>query len=408
MQQRQPKEYGGRSDNSYGGAAKSWYPQKNGVSAATSGDVTKRTSQYDNDLNALWNKYGAQLTGSDTKPKATGPNGEMAKAAVTAKKETPFLEKVENQSVNYAKGGWKLFDWMDDFGNNKGPNSEVANTTVGKKEQADLTAGTQGKSPFKNPILDYDDMINPPDEKYQYDENFWREISYNGYGKQNEYINSLIEEHTPFNRAEIRTIIENPLPYVSNIPELIKAKSTVIPIKNDIFYYNENEIGEMNNNKKYSKYAAGLDGGLPNAFQYMFLAALITDAVGESEARKFLTAHETFSDLEYDNNILAIQQEVPIEIDTEYYNKEKLYPTKKHHAEMDLQNNDIGIQIALTTPYSQTEIEDELSEYLDKGETIGYLRHAYPNLTDRQILMMKKALKAIDDNQVSVIWDFLE
>ena len=75
---------------------------------------------------------------------------------------------------------------------------------------------------------------------------------------------------------------------------------------------------------------------------------------------------------------------------------------------MDLHNNDIGIQIALSTPHTQEEIEDALSKYLGKGETIGYLRHAYPDLNDRQILMMKKALKIIDDNQASIIWDFPE
>ena len=75
---------------------------------------------------------------------------------------------------------------------------------------------------------------------------------------------------------------------------------------------------------------------------------------------------------------------------------------------MDLHNNDIGIQISLSTPHNQKDIEKELSKLLDKGETIGYLRHAYPHLNDRQILLMKKALKAIRDGDAAIIWDFPE
>ena len=73
-----------------------------------------------------------------------------------------------------------------------------------------------------------------------------------------------------------------------------------------------------------------------------------------------------------------------------------------------MHNNDIGIQIALSTPHNQKDIKKELSKLLDKGETIGYLRHAYSHLNDRQILLMKKALKAIRDGDAAIIWDFPE
>ena len=365
---------------------------------------------------------GAKTFGGDSTPKAvnsvyssnavqiknTGPNAEMA--TVKPKKESTF-QKVENQTVDLIDGKRKsMFDWLDEWSNlGGGPNKESAETAKIKgKEKADLNASAQAKSPFVNPILDYDDMINPPDKKYQKDENYWRRNAYEGYGENNEFINNTIKEYSPLNRAELRTISEKPLPYIKNLSALLKAKNNVVPIKNDIFYYNENELTEMNNSKIYSKYAAGLDGGLPNAFQHMFLAALITDAVGADEARKFLTAHETFSDVDYDNNILAQQQEIPIEKDTEYYSYDKMYPTKLHHAAMDLHNNDLGIQIALSTPNNQKEIEKELSMLLGKGETIGYLRHAYAGLSDRQILIMKKALKAIEDGEAAIIWDFHE
>jgi len=74
------------------------------------------------------------------------------------------FEKVENQSVNYAKSGWKLFDWMDDFSQNKGPNNEISDTVRMKaKERADLTAGVQGDKPQK-PVEMYvsKDIVKEP------------------------------------------------------------------------------------------------------------------------------------------------------------------------------------------------------------------------------------------------------
>ena len=117
---------------------------------ATSG-VTTKTVQQNNDFNTLWNKYGAQLMGHDTKPKATGPNAEMGRTTTQPKKEKSFFEKVENQTIDLIGGKRKsLFDWMDDFGNNKGPNSEAANTVkIKTSEKADLTAGVQGDKPQK-------------------------------------------------------------------------------------------------------------------------------------------------------------------------------------------------------------------------------------------------------------------
>ena len=86
----------------------------------------------------------------DSDPKMIGTNGNTARTTAQPKKEKSIFEKVENQSVNYAKSGWKLFDWMDDFSNNKGPNSEAADTVkVKATEKADITAGAQGTKPQK-------------------------------------------------------------------------------------------------------------------------------------------------------------------------------------------------------------------------------------------------------------------
>lgn len=75
---------------------------------------------------------------------------------------------------------------------------------------------------------------------------------------------------------------------------------------------------------------------------------------------------------------------------------------------MDLHNNDIGIQIALTTPADTTEIEKELMLYLDKFETLDELRKIFAGYSDREILFIKKALDAIYSGDASIIWDYPE
>ena len=76
-------KYGGYTNATYGnvGVVKSSYSPSASQAKATSG-VTTKTVQQNNDFNTLWNKYGAQLVGSDTKPKATGPNAEMGRTTV--------------------------------------------------------------------------------------------------------------------------------------------------------------------------------------------------------------------------------------------------------------------------------------------------------------------------------------
>ena len=88
-------KYGGYTNATYGnvGGVKSSYSPSAPQAKATSG-VTTKTVQQNNDFNTLWNKYGAQLMGHDTKPKATGPNAEIAKTTAQPKKEKSIFEKV--------------------------------------------------------------------------------------------------------------------------------------------------------------------------------------------------------------------------------------------------------------------------------------------------------------------------
>ena len=79
---------------------------------------------------------------------------------------------------------------------------------------------------------------------------------------------------------------------------------------------------------------------------------------------------------------------------------------------MDLQNNEIGIQIALNTPIDPIEVENELISMLGQGETLESLREQFPNHTDRQILFIKKAQRMVEydyNNEIeaAIIWDEL-
>lgn len=88
QQQKAAKEYGGYTNATYGnvGGVKSSYSPSAPQAKATSG-VTTKTVRQNNDFNTLWNKYGAQLVGSNTKPKATGPNAEIGRTTVQQKEE---------------------------------------------------------------------------------------------------------------------------------------------------------------------------------------------------------------------------------------------------------------------------------------------------------------------------------
>ena len=73
---------------------------------------------------------------------------------------------------------------------------------------------------------------------------------------------------------------------------------------------------------------------------------------------------------------------------------------------MDLHNNDIGIQIALTTPTDAAEIQQQLEMYLGENETLDDLRTMFDGYSDREILFMKKAINAVYSGEAAVIWDY--
>lgn len=60
-----------------------------------------------------------------------------------------------------------------------------------------------------------------------------------------------------------------------------------------------------------------------------------------------------------------------------------------------IHNNDIGIQIALTTPTDAAEIENEIEKYLGENETMDDLRTMFNGYSDREILFIKKAINAV-------------
>ena len=73
---------------------------------------------------------------------------------------------------------------------------------------------------------------------------------------------------------------------------------------------------------------------------------------------------------------------------------------------MDLHNNDIGIQIALSTPENPDEITEQLKNMLWEHETLESLRTMFDGYSDRELLFIKKALDAVYSGEAAVIWDF--
>lgn len=155
-----------------------------------------------------------------------------------------------------------------------------------------------------------------------------------------------------------------------------------------------------------SEYGLNLDGGKPNAFLHIYLAANMTDILGEKEARDFLTAHETYTVSEYADGAMFSQDDIDTDLNYDKTTYNKAYPTRQQHAAMDLQNNETGIQIALNTPTDPVEIEKELITMSGQGETLESLREQFPNHTDRQILFIKKAVQAVESGEAAIIWDY--
>ncbi|MBE6895018.1 MAG: hypothetical protein E7483_05410 [Ruminococcaceae bacterium] len=367
--------------------------------AGTAGREKTKYSGFDRDMNTLLTKYGHQLMGESRLQKSVGANAQAGQKTLKPKKEKSSIEKIENQSINYAQRGRSLFEWMDDFSQNKGPNNETAKVFNLKKEKSDLTAGAQAKSHFRNPILGYEEMINPPDDNYRHNDTYWNEKASN-----DNIVKKTLNIWPGLKAAEIDKIVQKPVEYVPYIAEFADVKfsdKSAANTRNKVF---TEYVGG------YDEYGLNMDGGIPNAFMHIYLAAKMTDFLGEENTREFLTAHETFTDKQYEKGFLYQQDDIGFDTDVfpqyQKYDKNKEYPLVKHHAEMDLHNNDIGIKIALTTPTDAAEIEQQLEMYLGENETLDDLRIMFDGYSDREILFMKKAINAVYSGVAAVIWDY--
>lgn len=242
-------------------------------------------------------------------------------------------------------------------------------------------------------------MINPPDNTYRHNDVYWKDKEAN-----DNLVKIALNYFPGIKPAETEIIMHNPfqyIPHASNIYKLKNSNTSAANTHNKVF---TEYVGG------YDEYGLNMDGGVLNAFMHIYLAAKMTDLLGEENTREFLTAHETFTDKQYEKGFLYKQDDIGFDTDVfpqyQKYDNNKEYPLVKHHAEMDLHNNDIGIQIALTTPTDAAEIQQQLEMYLGENETLDDLRIMFDGYSDREILFMKKAVNAVYSGEVAVIWDY--
>ncbi|MBP1570386.1 MAG: hypothetical protein J6C76_00630 [Oscillospiraceae bacterium] len=382
---------------------------------------------FERDLDSMWARYGAQLIGEEKKKaakaakpakpaRAAGPNAEMAgtvrlapqyrapaantgPGAEMGKAVKPIKKPVSNNIIDLSPPHYMtIFEYID-WINGIGPSKETGRS-ANRQKSVDLTAEAQEKSFYKNPVLQQTDMINPPDEEYMQSDVYWKNK-----GVKINAINSLLQYNPLLKLAEIDKILNTPASYFPHISGMLKIR-------------NSEKSAANTRNKVFTEYVGGydgyglnIDGGLPNAFLHIYLAAKTTDELGEKAAREFLTAHETFTDKQYEDGFLYKQDDISFDLEGEYqkyekYAHDKKYPLVKHHVEMDLHNNDIGIQIALSTPENPDEITEQLKNMLWEHETLESLRAMFDGYSDREILFIKKALDAVYSGEAAVIWDF--
>ena len=414
------------------GTASPW----NSTSTTSAQNISKQTERkipaksepdFEKDFKEMWAEYGPRLMVTERTPKTSyGPNSEMANTVkINPQKNTVSKTVASTKQIvstagpsaemgKVVKTGRKtvsdniidlspphymtMFEYID-WINGIGPNKETA-SSVKRESSADLVASAQPKSPFQNPVLGYNDMINPPDEKYVKSDEYWK----NKAAKAN-LIKTAINAKFPVKPAEIEKIMSDPVSYIPHTAGMLKIR-------------NSEKSAANTRNKVFTEYVGGydgyglnIDGGLPNAFLHIYLAAKTTDELGEKAAREFLTAHETFTDKQYDNGFLYKQDDISFDLEREYqkyekYAYDKKYPLVKNHVEMDLHNNDIGIQIALSTPENPEEIKEQLESMLWEHETLEDMRTMFDGYSDRELLFIKKALDAVYGNEAAVIWDF--
>ena len=338
-------------------------------------------------IDELWAKYGARLMGKDDKE-------QMQKPAEITEPQSPKVQTVKagKSTINIRDDGSTihyesdtaidLFDFLDFLSGRYGPNNEMAGSV-------------NRKSPvYKQPVLDYEDFISVPDTEYIKDEDYWENRA-----SDLVFLDIILNKWKKIKAAEAEESLTNLPLYKKSYSKMVEAKESATETRNMLF--GKKGYG-------YSEYGLNLDGGKPNAFLHIYLAANMTDILGENEAREFLTAHETYTRPQYYNNILYSQPDIP----ENEYDTNKKYPTVLHHTAMDLHNNDLGIYIAKNTPTDDEGIIKELISILGQGETLESLREQFPNHTDRQILFIKKAQKMVEydlNNEIeaAIIWDEL-
>ena len=83
-----------------------------------------------------------------------------------------------------------------------------------------------------------------------------------------------------------------------------------------------------------------------------------------------------------------------------------MYYTPSTAAAMDLQNNEIGIQIALEIQgYTNEEIKDIFIEVYGEDKYLK-MQEQFPNHTDKQIYFIKRAEEEIENGKAAIIWDY--
>ena len=354
----------------------------------------------------LWNRYYTEVAGKNgikqpqkltktTEPKQQNTN------TVKAGKSTINIRD-DGSTIHYnSDTAIDLFDFLDFLSGRYGPSNEMAESVkIAKPIEPDLVAdAAQYPSVQGKPVMKYENMVNPPSAEYQKKAaELYKEAA------NNNLLKSKIGAVFGVKNKEIDVAFNNLPTYVPNVIDIFATKYSNIPF-NDI----KISAGDTRNivyGSKYDEYGLNIDGGKPNAFQHIYWVACLTDVLGEEEARNFSRAHETYTVSEYADGAMYSQDDIDTDMQYGKITYNKAYPTRQQHAAMDLQNNEIGIQIALNTPTDPIEIEKELISMLGQGETLESLREQFPNHTDRQILFIKKAVQAIESGEAAIIWDY--
>ena len=353
----------------------------------------------------LWNRYYTELAGQKgiqqpQKPTKTTEPKQQNTNTVKAGKSTINIRD-DGSTIHYdSDTAIDLFDFLDFLSGRYGPNNEMAESVkIAKPTEPDLVASAapypsvQGK-----PVMKYENMVNPPSAEYQKKAaELYKEASNDKFIKNMLYIAGI-------KTKELDTFMNNVEGYLPNILDVAATKYSWVP--SDEILVSAGDTKMMVYGSGYDEYGLNIDGGKPNSFQHIYWVACLTDVLGEEEARNFSRAHETYTVSEYADGAMYSQDDIDTDMQYGKITYNKAYPTRQQHAAMDLQNNEIGIQIALNTPTDPIEIEKELISMLGQGETLESLREQFPNHTDRQILFIKKAIQAVENGEAAIIWDY--